>query len=78
MKMENFLLAIFDEIWPNTLYYSTGSLSKFKFKLNFLQYFYGIYHTNEVHVIINIIHLNPITTLLLFGATLKICKKIQF
>ena len=29
MKMENFLLAIFDEIWPNTLYYSTGSLSKF-------------------------------------------------
>ena len=22
--MENFLLAIFDEIWPKTLYYSTG------------------------------------------------------
>ena len=22
--MENFLLVIFDEIWPKTLYYSTG------------------------------------------------------
>ena len=32
--MENSLLAIFDEIWPKTLYYSTGTfvqiLSKFK------------------------------------------------
>ena len=26
IKVENSLLAIFDEIWPNTLYYSTGSL----------------------------------------------------
>ena len=28
--MENSLLIIFDEIWPNTLYYnSTGSLAQF-------------------------------------------------
>ena len=27
--MENSLLAIFDEIWPKTLDYSTGSLAKF-------------------------------------------------
>ena len=29
IKMENSLLAIFDEIWPMTLYYSTGCLSRF-------------------------------------------------
>ena len=27
--MENSLLAIFDEIWPVTLYYSTGCLARF-------------------------------------------------
>ena len=27
--MENSLLAIFDEIWPVTLYYSTGCLAQF-------------------------------------------------
>ena len=27
--MENSLLAIFDEIWLKTLYYSTGSLARF-------------------------------------------------
>ena len=27
--MENCLLAIFDEIWPKSLYYSTGSLARF-------------------------------------------------
>ena len=27
IKMENSLLAIFDEIWPKTLYYSTGCLA---------------------------------------------------
>ena len=27
--MENSLLANFDEIWPMTLYYSTGSLTQF-------------------------------------------------
>ena len=27
--MENSLLAIFDKIWPNTLYYSTGCLARF-------------------------------------------------
>ena len=27
--MENSLLVIFDEIWPMTLYYSTGSLARF-------------------------------------------------
>ena len=27
--MENSLLAIFDEIWPKTLYYSTGTLARF-------------------------------------------------
>ena len=32
--MENCLLAIFDEIWSKTLYYSTGCLTRFlsKFK----------------------------------------------
>ena len=32
--MENSLLAIFDEIWPETMYYSTGFLAQFlnKFK----------------------------------------------
>ena len=32
--MENSLLDIFDEIWPTTMYYSTGSLAQFlrKFK----------------------------------------------
>ena len=29
IKIENSLFAIFDEIWPTTLYYSTGSLAKF-------------------------------------------------
>ena len=29
IKMENSLLVIFDEIWPETLYYSTGSLARF-------------------------------------------------
>ena len=27
--MENSLLAIFDEIWPETMYYSTGTLTQF-------------------------------------------------
>ena len=27
--MENSLLVIFDEIWPKTLYYSTGCLARF-------------------------------------------------
>ena len=27
--MENSPLAIFDEIWPKTMYYSTGSLARF-------------------------------------------------
>ena len=27
--MKNSLVAIFDEIWPRTLYYSTGSLTRF-------------------------------------------------
>ena len=38
IKIENRLLTIFDEIWPMTLYYSTGSLTRFlsKFK-NFLK-----------------------------------------
>ena len=27
--MENSLLAIFDEIWPETMYYSTGTLARF-------------------------------------------------
>ena len=27
--MENSLLFIFGEIWPNTLYYSTGTLAQF-------------------------------------------------
>ena len=31
--MENSLLAIFDEIWPKTLYYSTGSLAKFQYRV---------------------------------------------
>ena len=29
IKMENSLLVIFDEIWPTTMYYSTGSLAQF-------------------------------------------------
>ena len=29
IKMENSLLAIFDKIWPTTLYYSTGTFIKF-------------------------------------------------
>ena len=29
IKMDTFLLAIFDEIWPMTMYYSTGSLARF-------------------------------------------------
>ena len=34
IKMENSLLVIFDEIWPKTLYYSTGCFVEFwsKFK----------------------------------------------
>ena len=31
--MKNSLLAIFDEIWPMTLYYSTGTLAQFLSKL---------------------------------------------
>ena len=27
--MENSLLFIFDEIWPETMYYSTGTLARF-------------------------------------------------
>ena len=27
--MENSLLAIFDEIWPKSLYYSTGTLGQY-------------------------------------------------
>ena len=27
--MENSLLFIFDEIWPKSLYYSTGTLARF-------------------------------------------------
>ena len=27
--MENSLLDIFDEIWPKTMYYSTGTLAQF-------------------------------------------------
>ena len=27
--MQNSLLAIFDEIWPETMYYSTGTLAQF-------------------------------------------------
>ena len=35
--MENLLLAIFDEIWPKTMYYSTWSLAQFlsNFKIFF-------------------------------------------
>ena len=29
IKMENSLLVIFDEIWPETMYYSTGTLTQF-------------------------------------------------
>ena len=29
IKMENSLLVLFDEIWPETLYYSTGTLARF-------------------------------------------------
>ena len=29
IKMEKSLLAIYDEIWPKTLYYSTGTLAQF-------------------------------------------------
>ena len=29
IKMENSLLVIFDDIWPETLYYSTGTLTRF-------------------------------------------------
>ena len=36
--MENSHLAIFDEIWPNTLYYNTGTLAQFLSNLkNFLK-----------------------------------------
>ena len=31
--MENTLLVIFGEIWPKTMYYSTGSLDQFWSKL---------------------------------------------
>ena len=31
--MENSLLAIFDEIWPKSLYYSTGTLGQFLNKI---------------------------------------------
>ena len=33
--MGNSLLFIFDEIWPMTLYYSTGSLPDFRATLKF-------------------------------------------
>ena len=35
IKMEKSLLFIFDEIWPKTMYYSTGTLARFwsKFKI---------------------------------------------
>ena len=29
LLMENSLLAIFGEIWPMTMYYSTGTLARF-------------------------------------------------
>ena len=29
IKMENSLLVNFDEIWPETMYYSTGTLARF-------------------------------------------------
>ena len=29
IKMENSLLVIFDETWPKSLYYSTGTLARF-------------------------------------------------
>ena len=29
IKMENSQQAIFDEIWPETMYYSTGTLGRF-------------------------------------------------
>ena len=29
IKMENSLVFIFDEIWPTTLYYSTGTFTRF-------------------------------------------------
>ena len=29
IKMENSLLFIFGEIWPKTMYYSTGTLTRF-------------------------------------------------
>ena len=29
IKVKNFVLVIFDEIWPDTLYYSTGTLARF-------------------------------------------------
>ena len=29
IEMENFILAIFDEIWPETLYYSKRTLAQF-------------------------------------------------
>ena len=35
IKMENSLLAIFDEIWPKTMYYSTGTFAQFWSKLKF-------------------------------------------
>ena len=33
IKMENSLLVIFDEIWPETMYYSTETLTRFLSKL---------------------------------------------
>ena len=35
--MKNFLLAVFDEIWPETMYYSTGSLARFGATLKILK-----------------------------------------
>ena len=29
IKIENSLLVIFDEIWPKTMYYSTGTFARF-------------------------------------------------
>ena len=35
--MENSPLVIFDEVWPMTLYYSTGTLTQFLSNLNFFK-----------------------------------------
>ena len=35
IKMANSLLFIFDKIWPETMYYSTGTLARFLSNFNF-------------------------------------------